>query len=271
MKTFGMIGDFLQLLLGIMVGISNHAVIYSLNGIESNEEIVKNLTDCVYFSIVTWTTLGYGDFQPLQNIRMIAASEALMGYFYMGLFLGVFMKSSFGRNQQEISAITASSIKKLNIAATSIPNLNTASGQSFQSNNSKSSFAILFNSKHENQLFKLLDSLSSDHGPKSAHQLQNPISAKTGHRKTTGTQLVPVALLILTLDKERSRKQDTHVHFIQPESRLNMVNQWLTIILDRACSTFQFDSVRPRQPDKFCRSCLELTLITTFNSTDLNF
>jgi hypothetical protein len=46
---------------------------------------------CLYFSIVTWTTLGYGDVVPTDASRMIAASEALVGYIFMAILI-----SSFG-------------------------------------------------------------------------------------------------------------------------------------------------------------------------------
>jgi len=41
----------------------------------------------LYFSIVTWTTLGYGDFQPTEAIRFFAAIEALLGTLIMPLCL----------------------------------------------------------------------------------------------------------------------------------------------------------------------------------------
>ena len=44
-------------------------------------------TDVLYFSIVTWTTLGYGDFRPSPDTRMYAASQAVLGYFYMGILI----------------------------------------------------------------------------------------------------------------------------------------------------------------------------------------
>ena len=47
------------------------------------------LDDAIYFAIVTWTTLGYGDLQPLGHYRLIAAIEALYGYFYLGLTVGL--------------------------------------------------------------------------------------------------------------------------------------------------------------------------------------
>ncbi len=51
------------------------------------EEAVKDFELSVYFSLVTWTTLGYGDVQPSVSVRMPAAIEAMLGYFVMGAFL----------------------------------------------------------------------------------------------------------------------------------------------------------------------------------------
>ncbi|MDD5680074.1 MAG: pentapeptide repeat-containing protein [Candidatus Omnitrophica bacterium] len=48
-----------------------------------------SLADCIYYSIITFTTLGYGDFIPKENIyyRLLAGSEAFIGAFMMGLFV----------------------------------------------------------------------------------------------------------------------------------------------------------------------------------------
>ena len=43
--------------------------------------------DQLYFSIVTFTTLGFGDFTPCAA-RLVAASEALLGTLHLGLFVG---------------------------------------------------------------------------------------------------------------------------------------------------------------------------------------
>lgn len=43
----------------------------------------------LYFSMVTWTTLGYGDFQPPPEIRLVAATEATLGYIFLGLMVGI--------------------------------------------------------------------------------------------------------------------------------------------------------------------------------------
>ena len=38
-----------------------------------------SLNDCVYFSITTYTTVGYGDIEPLGNVRFLAGMESLLG------------------------------------------------------------------------------------------------------------------------------------------------------------------------------------------------
>lgn len=45
------------------------------------------LSDGLYFSIVTWTTLGYGDCQPMPNLRLWAALQSMVGYFYMAILI----------------------------------------------------------------------------------------------------------------------------------------------------------------------------------------
>jgi hypothetical protein len=51
--------------------------------------LVDDFITPVYFSIVTWTTLGYGDFIPPEGLRWIAALEALIGYGFFGLLVGL--------------------------------------------------------------------------------------------------------------------------------------------------------------------------------------
>ena len=43
--------------------------------------------ECLYCSIVTFTTLGYGDYQPKEPYRLLAASEALLGAALMAVFI----------------------------------------------------------------------------------------------------------------------------------------------------------------------------------------
>lgn len=53
---------------------------------------LKDLLNCFYFSVVTFTTLGYGDISPHGLARPIAAFEAFVGSFTMALFVVVFVK-----------------------------------------------------------------------------------------------------------------------------------------------------------------------------------
>jgi len=48
--------------------------------------------ECLYYSVVTFTTLGYGDFIPIGFSRVIAAIEAFTGSFTIALFVVVFVK-----------------------------------------------------------------------------------------------------------------------------------------------------------------------------------
>ena len=38
-----------------------------------------SLNDCFYFSITTYTTVGYGDIEPLGDVRFLAGLESLLG------------------------------------------------------------------------------------------------------------------------------------------------------------------------------------------------
>ena len=53
---------------------------------------LSDLLDCLYYSVVTFTTLGYGDITPHGLARPIAAFEAFAGSFTMALFVVVFVK-----------------------------------------------------------------------------------------------------------------------------------------------------------------------------------
>ncbi|NVO56127.1 two pore domain potassium channel family protein [Rhodobacteraceae bacterium B1Z28] len=43
--------------------------------------------DALYFSYVTFTTVGYGDLSPVGLCRALAAAEAVTGYILLGLFV----------------------------------------------------------------------------------------------------------------------------------------------------------------------------------------
>ncbi len=51
----------------------------------------------LYFSVVTFTTLGYGDFRPIGPIKVLASIEALLGIFLIALFIFALARKTGGR------------------------------------------------------------------------------------------------------------------------------------------------------------------------------
>lgn len=47
----------------------------------------KGAMDALYFSYVTFTTVGFGDLRPVGTCRGLAVAEAITGYVLLGLFV----------------------------------------------------------------------------------------------------------------------------------------------------------------------------------------
>jgi len=56
-----------------------------LSGAETGE-----ITEPLYFSYVTWTSLGYGDLFPIGFCRTVAVSESLIGYLFLAVLAARF-------------------------------------------------------------------------------------------------------------------------------------------------------------------------------------
>ncbi|MDX1539894.1 MAG: potassium channel family protein [Geminicoccaceae bacterium] len=66
------------------------AAIYKLSGLVSGAGLdVADWDDALYFSIVTWTTLGYGDYSPRESLRLVAAIQGLIGYLFSGVVVAL--------------------------------------------------------------------------------------------------------------------------------------------------------------------------------------
>ena len=62
------------------------------------EPILGSFLNCLYFSVVTFTTLGYGDFQPAVGAsRFFVSLESIIGAFTMALFVYTFARRTGGR------------------------------------------------------------------------------------------------------------------------------------------------------------------------------
>ena len=82
---------FFDILISAMFHIVSFSYFYRRWGILDPEiEMVSsiNFFDHLYFSSVTFSTLGYGDFRPSGDSRLIAAYEALIGNMHIGFLVG---------------------------------------------------------------------------------------------------------------------------------------------------------------------------------------
>lgn len=80
------------------------SVLYFILGVQGPEGLIiyNSMADAatnfyayaqsLYFSVVTFTTLGYGDLRPIGFSRLVAATEAFFGAFSMALFVVVFVR-----------------------------------------------------------------------------------------------------------------------------------------------------------------------------------
>lgn len=73
-------------------GILQNGTLIQLSSQNSIQENFTVFINSLYFSSVTFTTLGYGDISPFGISRFIAAIEAFAGSFTIALFVVVFVK-----------------------------------------------------------------------------------------------------------------------------------------------------------------------------------
>ena len=76
--------------LNVLLLIAAFAGIYAQLGLADTtggggESMTYRYTDALYYSTVTFTTLGYGDLQPRGACRILAGMETFVGYIVLGL------------------------------------------------------------------------------------------------------------------------------------------------------------------------------------------
>lgn len=79
----------------ILVMMIFFALAYKLGGLYETRTYTTASSpwDFIYFSMITWTTVGYGDLIPASVISKLAAGiEALMGYLVMALYLAALLR-----------------------------------------------------------------------------------------------------------------------------------------------------------------------------------
>ena len=63
-------------------------MIFGLQGSSISDGQKPSFSQAIYFSIVTWTTLGYGDLTPTEASMPWAMIEVLLGYIFMAMLVG---------------------------------------------------------------------------------------------------------------------------------------------------------------------------------------
>lgn len=89
---FSMLLILVCAILYFFTGINFDGQLITYHNGNSSIENLKFFFECLYYSVVTFTTLGYGDFTPAGLSRFIAAVEAFTGSFTIALFVVVFVK-----------------------------------------------------------------------------------------------------------------------------------------------------------------------------------
>ena len=72
--------------------IAGYALIYSVAQGPCATTCVTTFGESLYFSVVTATTLGYGDFAPNLTTRFTAAGQAVTGYLFLGYALAILIR-----------------------------------------------------------------------------------------------------------------------------------------------------------------------------------
>jgi len=88
-KKLGFNGLIFNALVSLPLLIYAYTRLYQLEGLIHNGEVVHSFKTSLYFSVVTLTTLGYGDYQPTENVQLWAAAQALYGYICLAILVGL--------------------------------------------------------------------------------------------------------------------------------------------------------------------------------------
>ena len=79
---------FIDTLISDVLIICSFAVLYHEYGLVFDGEIIfSTALNAIYFSAVTFSTLGFGDFAPAPQARHLAAIEALIGNLHLGVIV----------------------------------------------------------------------------------------------------------------------------------------------------------------------------------------
>ena len=85
-RSFFLIG-FLMLMTLVASGLISFAFHYMHGGLIDGTGITNHdFKDCLYFSVTTFTTLGYGDLKPSKYLQFATSIQALSGVMFIAVF-----------------------------------------------------------------------------------------------------------------------------------------------------------------------------------------
>ena len=72
-----------------------YAGLFGLGGVVQNGQVVTgDLPLSLFLSVITWTTVGYGDITPASGFsRIVAGMEAMNGYLVMAIFIAALVQT----------------------------------------------------------------------------------------------------------------------------------------------------------------------------------
>lgn len=96
--------------MGVFVVIVWCAIVYTREGLvfRDPERPVRDLWNSLYFSTITLTSVGFGDFSPTPRVRIVAALEGLVGFVFLGMFTALLIEIT-KRNSDSNGHATAES------------------------------------------------------------------------------------------------------------------------------------------------------------------
>ncbi len=96
-----LIGTVSTSFIGLILLFANLYEVVGSVVVSESQQAISGLWNYIYFSVVTFTTLGYGDYSPQGWARLPAAIQAIFGLGYFALMIGVSSSVFYNKIQKK--------------------------------------------------------------------------------------------------------------------------------------------------------------------------